>query len=108
MLDGKPLAEAIVVMHPVSGDVEGGQKPLATTDAGGRFSMTTFFSGDGAPPGDYAVTIELRAHRMLGEELVRDGPNLLPSRYARPDTSGFRCQVTDSEIELPTIALERR
>jgi hypothetical protein len=104
-LDGKPLVEAMVVLHPLSGMVDGGQKPIASTDAEGRFATTTFQSGDGAPPGDYAITVELRAQRMAGEELIRDGRNMLPPRYARPESSGFRCTVGEGENELPPIDL---
>jgi hypothetical protein len=105
--EGKPVAEAMVVLHPLAGSVEGGQKPIATTDADGRFAMTTYRTGDGAPPGEYAITVELRATRMAGEELVRDGRNLLPARYAQPEKSGLRCSVLDGDVELPAIHLTR-
>ena len=62
-LDGKPLAEAMVVLHPLTGSVVGGQKPIGFTDQDGRFVLTTYQSGDGAPPGEYAVTVEYRAMR---------------------------------------------
>jgi hypothetical protein len=106
-IDGRPLADAFVVLHLLKGDVPGDQRPLAYTDADGRFAMTTFRPADGAPPGDYALTVELRAPRTVGEEVVRDGPNLLPARYSRPETSGLRCTVTTAENELPVIELKR-
>jgi hypothetical protein len=97
----------MVVFYPLSGEIEGKQKPIAFTDAEGRFALTTLHSGDGAPPGDYAITVELRAARTVGEEVVRDGRNLLPPRYARPQESGLKCQVTEGENELPSIELKR-
>jgi hypothetical protein len=105
---GKPLAEAMVVLHRLGGDIEGNQKPMATTDANGAFTLTTFNQNDGAPPGDYAITIELRAPKMVGEEIVRDGPNLLPPRYAKPESSGVKYTVVEGDNQVPTIEIPER
>jgi hypothetical protein len=105
---GKPLAEAMVVFHPVEGSVEGDHKPLAYTTDEGRFDMTTYLTGDGAPAGKYEITVELREPRVVGEETIRDGRNLLPPKYSRPDTSGLTCTVAEGENELPPIAIEDR
>ena len=102
---GKPLAEAMVVLHRRDGDVQGAHKPIAYTTATGRFSVTTAKPGDGARPGEYAITVELRAPRTVGEEVVHNGPNLLPAKYALPASSGLRCVVEQGENELPAINL---
>ena len=105
---GKPLAEAMVVLHRADGDVEGNQKPMAYTDATGAFELTTFSHNDGAPPGEYAITVELRAPQLVGEETVRNGPNLLPPRYARPESSGLNFTVTEGNNEIPPIEIPDR
>ena len=102
---GKPLADAVVVLHPRSGNVEGNHKPVARTTATGSFSVTTSQPGDGAPPGEYGITIELRAPQTIGEEVVRNGPNLLPAKYALPASSGLMCVVEQGENEIPAINL---
>ena len=57
VLDGtKPLANVAVVFHPVGDD---GPKPRGKTDADGAFSLTTYDTADGAPAGEYRVTLEL-------------------------------------------------
>ena len=104
---GKPVADAIVTFHPVSPAVGVAQKPIAYSDGEGRFSLTTFETGDGAPEGEYAVTVELRAQRMVGEEVVRDGRNLLPVRYGKPDTSKLTFKVAAGENEMPPIDMPR-
>jgi hypothetical protein len=101
----KPLAEAIVVLHRVGGDVEGFQKPTAVTDADGNFTLTTFNLNDGAPPGDYEITVEQRALVTGGEEPVRSGPNVLPPKYAKPANSGLKYTVVDGENTIPPINL---
>lgn len=104
----KPLGEAMVVLHPQGGDGALKQKPIAYTDADGRFRMTTFQSNDGAPAGPYAITVELRAPRTVGEEVVRDGRNLLPPRYADPATSGLKVDVVEGENVIPPIDVAGR
>lgn len=105
---GKALAEALVVFHPLETPRVPFPKPQAHTDAQGRFELTTFESGDGAPVGNYAITVELRAPRRLGEEIVRDGPSVLPARYSQPDKSKLTAQVAEGENELATIVVEVR
>jgi hypothetical protein len=105
---GKPLAEALVVFYPLDTPPIPFPKPQAHTDAQGRFELTTFESGDGAPVGNYAITVELRAPRQLGEEVVRDGPSVLSARYSQPDKSGLRAQVAEGENELAPLVIEAR
>ncbi|WP_146447294.1 carboxypeptidase-like regulatory domain-containing protein [Bythopirellula polymerisocia] len=102
---GKPIAEARVVLHPLGGQAAELPQPQATTDEQGQFSVTTLKGGDGAQPGKYAITVELRAPRRSGEESIRDGRNLLPSRYANPDTSGITKEVTAGVNVWPAIEL---
>jgi hypothetical protein len=102
---GKPLAEAVVVLHPEDGKR---RSLTARTDASGRFQLTTHQPGDGAPAGTYLVTVEYRDLVQEGDELVRHGPNQLPARYAKPETSGLRCEVTAGTNTLPVWNLEPR
>ena len=95
----------MVVLHPIDGDVEGIQKPIAYTAADGTFSLTTIKQGDGAPLGQYAITVELRT-QTIGEEVVRNGPNLLPPKFAHPKTSMLRFAVNEGTNKIPTIDLE--
>ena len=63
---------------------------------------------DGAPLCRYRITVELRAPRKIGEELVRDGANELPARYAQADTSPLEFTVQPGENEVPPLAVEPR
>lgn len=103
----KPVSEAMVVLHRVGGDVEGHQKPMAYTDTLGQFVLTTHKHNDGAPLGEYVVTVELRAPRVIGEETVRDGQNVLPAKYATPETSGIKYTVVPGDNTIPPIELKQ-
>lgn len=57
LLDGQPLADANIVLHPVTAT---GPGPfVATTDSAGKFSLgpTAGPAGSGALPGEYRLTI---------------------------------------------------
>ncbi len=101
----QPLAEAIVVLHPLGTPDPLIPRSLAQTDAAGKFKATTFKTYDGAPAGEYAITVELRAEQVSGDEVNRSGPNILPPRYARPETSGLRCTVQPGENTIPVLEL---
>lgn len=106
LFKGQPVPEALVVFHPVKATEENWPKPMATCDAEGRFALTTWSSRDGAPLGDYTVTVECRAPSVRGEEIVRDGPNQLPPRYATPTQSDLRVSVAPGENKLPPFQLQ--
>ncbi len=108
MRGGKPLAEAMVVFHPLEPKSRIHPKPMAYCDEQGRFQLMTYQAGDGAPAGRYAITVELRAPRPIGEEIVRDGPNTLPARYGRPETSPLALQVVEGDNEVPPLAIAER
>ncbi|MBC7854624.1 MAG: hypothetical protein IAF94_14425, partial [Pirellulaceae bacterium] len=105
LYQNQPLAEAIVVFHPLTPPLEKVPQPIGNTNAEGRFVMTTLKSGDGAPEGEYAITVELREPRQIGEEVVRDGPNLLPRQYASPKETPLRHKVVPGKNAVPEIKL---
>lgn len=107
LLNGEPVVEALVVFHPQVAD-DDTPRPMAQTDSEGRFELTTLQPHDGAPAGEYAVAVELRAERQVGEELVRDGADLLPRRYKSPQESGLTYTVTPGNNEVPPLQLTNR
>lgn len=108
LYDSKPLAEAMIVFHPLDGEIPDTPRPLAYTDKDGEFELTTMNPRDGAPAGDYAITVEWRDLRADGDEMVRDGPNLLPDRYGDPKRSGLQFTVVEGENEVAPLELQSR
>ena len=101
--NGQPVADATVNFHPVGQS----RSSVGRTDAQGRYELTTFSSGDGAMPGEYRVAIskfELPPGAEAEdpeppEELQSDAEalvpqNVLPERYASPDTSELTATVS--------------
>jgi hypothetical protein len=104
ILDGKnkPAKGTVVVFHPVNGTAT--DKPVGMVDDKGEFVLTTYKNGDGAPAGDYVVTITRPAVKRT--PLDRDGGDLLRGRYSDPATSkiAFTVEKTTAN-EVPRIQL---
>ncbi len=105
-LGGNPVEGAIVTFVFATAD---GASAVGTTDANGKYTLTTWEAGDGALAGDYTVKIvkfESAAadeSGVVGDEEPPDLPtnpydtgeqtNLLPQKYSNPGTSGLTAKV---------------
>ena len=101
--NNQPLEGAFLVLHPKTPAADA-PRPTAHVKPDGTFEPTTFDTADGAPAGEYVVTIEWHKLVKSGGEWVQ-GPNLLPAKYSNPATSGIVVQVAESQNELPAIVL---
>ena len=107
---GNPVDGATVTFVPTGS----GQSAVGTTDGSGKYTLTTFVSGDGAATGQYGVKIvkyEVEGNEGVGDidgddyvppaEVDGDQPvsepkNLLPAKYADAKTSGLTATVGES------------
>lgn len=105
-LDGKATPGAFVVFHPKNATEPNAPRPSAYVDKDGIFRLTTFKSQDGAPPGDYVVTVELRQTVKNGDE-VQLGPNQLPGQYSQPNTSTLLAKVNAAASNDVPLELKR-
>jgi hypothetical protein len=94
---------AQVVFHPVGRQLPDQAVPRATVRDDGAFLLSTFGAEDGAPEGDYVVTIQWF---RIGKDGA-PGPNVLPVRYARPDSSPLKVAVGAGRNELPAFEIAR-
>src|SRR5262249_39565293 len=74
---GKPAVGASVVLHGIGKEP---RQPRAdgVVEAGGRLRLSTYSAFDGAPAGEYAVTVVLR--KPLFSADGKFGPNAYPAR----------------------------
>jgi hypothetical protein len=104
LIDNKAPEHATVVFHPVAGGDPDRPKPHGKVEADGSFTLTSVSAGDGAPAGDYLVTVELWLTSGRGDE----GPkSRLPAKFAKPETSGLKATISEGPNELPTFVLKK-
>jgi hypothetical protein len=103
--DKKPAAGAMVTFHPVASDGGPIYKPNGYVDDHGRFTLTTYDSGDGAPAGEYTVTLEWVPAKKSGFDA--EGTDRLKGAYNNPKAPklpNFTVQ-SGGKNEVPVIQL---
>ena len=106
LVKGRPAARAQVTFHPLDDSGPEAVRPVGHVDEQGRFRLTTYADGDGAPEGEYRVTVQwFLATRARGSDEYQS-VNYLPARYGRAETSGLRATITRGDNNLPTIDLK--
>jgi hypothetical protein len=103
---GKPTPGALVVLHPQQELGKDVPRPTGYVDKDGRFVLTTFKSGDGAPAGKYKLTIEWNKLVVKGKD-AEPGPNVLPPKYAQPNTTDVVVEIASGENQIPPLNLRR-
>jgi len=100
LFEGKPAAGATVFFVPVETDPDA-IAPYGVTDENGAFTLTTYLTFDGAPAGDYIVTVRWPGPPRRPED--ETGPDRLRGRYDNPKTSKLRATVEKkpNQIEFP-------
>lgn len=109
-LEGKSPKGAWIVLHPktaTSHSADGKTiRPHGTIRNDGTYELTSYETNDGAPAGEYAVTLELRKVIKYPNGNTGPSPNLVPKKYTKPDTSPLVVQIQEGENNLPPIVLK--
>jgi len=116
-VDGVPAKNARVILHrldsaTLSGRIPGDPKlirpnPQGDCDENGQFQVYTYTPYDGAPVGEYLVTVSWTDPEARG----RDGenyPELLPSRFQNPRESGLKATIVEGANVLDPIVIKTR
>jgi hypothetical protein len=101
MVNGQPAKEAMVVFHHVDDWGERSIVPQGITDENGHFELSTYAMNDGAPAGDYQVSIIWPEYRKKNL-----GPDQLKGKYGKAATSGLTAHVDKGPNVLPTFELK--
>ena len=104
-INGEPAKDVNIMFTPVTPQ-EGVTEPLspsAVTGDDGSFTLTSFKPGDGAPAGDYQITVSYPMSRF-NKHL--NGIDRLKGKFANPKTSGLTAKVEPKSNELPPFELK--
>lgn len=98
-LDGEPLPTGSITFMPVAGT-----NSCTGEIVDGKFALSTFSKGDGAPPGDYKVSVEAwTTPPGMGVE----GVPAIPKKYMDANLSGLTATISEDAKQDVPIALTR-
>jgi hypothetical protein len=105
LMDGQPMTQATILFHPVRKYPDGAapQRPRAVVESDGTFKVSTYGNADGAPAGDYKVTISWKGD-VTGATSEEQAalPEKAPETFQQPRSSRLRIKVNEDKNELPT------
>ena len=104
-INGEPAKDVNVMFTPVA-PIAGVTEPLspaAVTGEDGSFRLMSFKPGDGAPAGDYRVTVIYPMNRF---SKYLSGIDRLQGKFANPKTSGLTARVEPKSNDLPSFDLK--
>ncbi len=101
-INNRPAEGAMLVLHPANGEGFDSRmtRPRAVVGADGRFHVTTYQDGDGAPVGDYRVAILWFANPDSNSPWDK-----LQGRYSDPANTGIQISIKEGQTELEPISL---
>ena len=92
-VNGKPATSALVTFH----SLDGSARPTGRVAEDGTFALTTREGADGAPVGEYRVTV-VWTEAVARKRAVSDGDDvpvrsLLPAAYSKPESTPLKATV---------------
>ena len=107
---GQPADGAKVTFFPTSPEASSGAIKVppssGTVDASGVFQLETFKPGDGAPAGDYKVTVVWLEPPPANAQGIFNQKDRLQGRYTDPKTSQLQAKVENGGGEIPPFDLK--
>lgn len=104
-INGEPPAGAVVTLHPIAGNVDQrGSSPWGIVQPDGSFLLSTYEKGDGAPVGDYAITVRWPLDVTDMSAAMTDR---LGGAYSTQQRSPLTVTIAETENELPPVHLDR-
>jgi len=108
---GQPTWGVSVILHPKGGEASKEEvTPTGTTDEDGKFTLSTYDQDDGAPVGDYSVSL-----RWMKEAAPsKNGPppgfaapvDQLKGKYSDPTKTKWSVQIVEGNNVIDTIAVD--
>ncbi len=100
---GSPAAGAIVVLHPVNKTGVSPYPPRAVAATDGTFVIGSSMKDDGAPEGEYAVTIVWPEEQDPKKQFENTPPDRLKNRCNDAKNPKWRIRVSAGENALPPL-----
>jgi hypothetical protein len=104
---GQPAVGAKVIFHPKNNADPQALRPTGIVAADGFFTLTSRQQDDGAPAGDYAVTVTWSTGSVKGRGAGQPPvfQDRLKGAYSNPDKPLLHAQVAEGNNALPAFEL---
>ncbi|WP_435018903.1 hypothetical protein TA3x_000893 [Tundrisphaera sp. TA3] len=102
---GAPASGGFVVFHPAAAGTDA-TLPTAPVKSDGSFQLTTYENNDGAPAGEYAVTVQWNRPIVVNKEL-QSGPNVIPAKYSDPAKTPLKVTVAQAANDLKPFEITK-
>jgi len=102
LVKGQALADVMIALHPLDEAKYKTERPVAYTDKEGNFKLTTYSHGDGAPEGEYKLTVMMRPNDGEGGDQPTSKKKI-DWKYARPNTTPLKATVKPGDNVLETV-----
>ncbi len=108
LVNGRPAEGARIVFYPTAEPVPGQKVPTpsATTDANGEYQLDSYEAEDGAPAGDFKVTVVWPEPPPPNASGIFDLKDQLSGRYSNSDTTPLSATVEDGGGEIAPFELK--
>jgi hypothetical protein len=93
-LKGQPMPGAVITLHPKAPH-EKAPLPRGEITKDGVLKVSTYNGGDGAPAGEYTVTVQWYKLVKNGADVVA-GPNVVPAKYGQARSSNLVVKVAEA------------
>lgn len=102
---GQPAAKAMLIFHPVKDAESRSLRPVGKVADDGSFRLSTYTANDGAPAGQYAVTVVWPTVPKDAPPDLDEGPDRLEGRCNNPKKSPWRITVEEKANDLGALDL---
>ena len=100
-INGQPPAGAVIELHATGHRPdERNSRPWAVVQEDGTYVLSTYETGDGAPAGQYALTLRWSPD-VTQPSLV----DRLSGAYANPERSPYSVTISEGDNELPPVEI---
>ena len=101
---GKPVSDATLIFKKL----DQSRGAVGETDSDGQFRLTTYSLDDGAPSGDYQVSIMCYEKPKLNasEAEMYHLKNKLPAKFEDPKKSGLTAKVAENNQNVVNFELK--
>jgi LSD1 subclass zinc finger protein len=97
--EGKPMANATIMLHPLDKKRKPFPLPCASVKEDGTYVLNTYGKGDGAPVGEYKITVEWVM--PVGNNSIP--VNVLSAKYKSVATSDLTVKIKSGENVIPPL-----